>query len=54
MEWESQYLTGEPVAYDQYEFHVAACVLKSFVRELPESLLTESLFTEIMSLQGES
>lgn len=45
---------GEPVAYDQHEYHVAACVLKAFVRELPESLLSESIFSEIVSLEGET
>lgn len=46
------YNFGQPVAYDQYEYHVAASVLKAFVRELPESLLTETIFNEMMSLQA--
>lgn len=47
------YNQGEPVAYDQFECHVAASVLKAFLRELPESLLPDAIFNEIMSLQGE-
>jgi hypothetical protein len=46
------YNQGEPVAYDQYEYHVAACILKAFLRELPESLLPDVIFNEIVSLQG--
>lgn len=46
------YNHGQPVAYDQYEFHVAACVLKAFFSELPESLLPESLFDEMATLQA--
>jgi hypothetical protein len=46
------YNQGEPVAYDQNDFHVAACVIKAFVRELPESLLCDSIFNELMSVQA--
>jgi hypothetical protein len=46
------YNQGEPVAYDQGDFHVAACVIKAFVRELPESLLSDSIFDEMMSIQA--
>jgi hypothetical protein len=46
------FFKGQPVAYDQYEVHVAACVLKAFFRELPESLLSESIFNELMALAG--
>jgi hypothetical protein len=45
------YNLGEPVAYDQGDYHVAACVVKAFVRELPESLLSDSIFNEMMSIQ---
>jgi len=45
------YNTGQPVAYEDHEVHVAACVLKAFYRELPESLLPETIFNELMSLQ---
>lgn len=48
----SLYNEGQPVAYDQWEYHVAACVLKAFFRELPESLLPDSIFNEMMSLQA--
>lgn len=46
------YNHGQPVAYDQHEVHVAACVLKAFFSELPESLLPESLFDEMATLQA--
>ena len=46
------YNQGEPVAYDNGEIHVAACVLKAFFRELPDSLLPDSIFNELMSLQA--
>jgi hypothetical protein len=49
---QSLYDQGLPVAYDTNEFHVAACILKAFFRELPESLLSETIFNEMMSLQG--
>ena len=45
-------LKGQPVAYDQNEVHTAACVLKAFFGDLPESLLPESLFDEIVTLEG--
>lgn len=40
------------MAYDTHEVHVAACVLKAFFGDLPESLITESLFDEMATLQG--
>lgn len=46
------YNHGQPVAYDQHEVHVAACVLKAFYSELPEALLPESLFNEMAALQA--
>lgn len=49
---QSLYDQGLPVAYDTNEFHVAACILKAFFRELPESLLSETIFNEMMSLQA--
>jgi hypothetical protein len=51
-EIQNLYNQGLPAAYDQYEVHVAACVFKSFFRELPESLLSENNVKEIMSLHG--
>ena len=45
------YNLGEPVAYDHHDYHVAACVIKAFVRELPESLLCDSIFNEMVSIQ---
>lgn len=46
------YNHGQPVAYDQHEVHVAACVLKAFFSELPESLIPEALFDEMATLQA--
>jgi len=46
------YNHGQPVAYDQNEVHTAACVLKAFFGDLPESLLPESLFDEIVTLEA--
>jgi hypothetical protein len=46
------YNQGQPVAYDQWEYHVAACVLKAFFRELPDSLLPDTIFNEIISLKA--
>ncbi|CAF0917889.1 unnamed protein product [Brachionus calyciflorus] len=50
-EIQNLYNYGQPVAYHTYEFHVAASILKAFVRELPESLLTDTIFNEMMSMQ---
>ena len=46
------YNLGQPVAYEDHEVHVAACVLKAFYRELPQSLLPETIFNELVTLQG--
>ncbi|RNA02234.1 rho GTPase-activating 8 [Brachionus plicatilis] len=51
-EIQNLYNYGQPVAYHTYEYHVAASVIKAFVRELPESLLTDTIFSEMMSLQA--
>lgn len=51
-EIQNLYNMGQPVAYADHEVHVAACVLKAFFRELPESLLPEIIFNEVMSLQA--
>ena len=50
-EIQNLYNMGQPVAYD-HEVHVAACVLKAFYRELPQSLLPETIFNELITLQG--
>lgn len=46
------YNLGQPVAYEDHEVHVAACVLKAFFRELPQSLLPELIFNELITLQA--
>lgn len=45
---------GKPVNFDLYEdVHVAAVVLKTFLRELPEPLLTFRTYGRIQELLGE-
>jgi hypothetical protein len=40
------------VAYDDNDIHVAASVLKAYFRSLPESLIPENIFNEIIGLRG--
>ena len=46
------YNQGQPVAYDTHEVHVAACVFKAFFGELKDSLIPETLFDEMATLQA--
>lgn len=42
---------GKPVNYEEYEdVHVAAVILKTFLRELPEPLLTFALYGQILDI----
>lgn len=43
---------GQQITLDNTDSHVSACLLKMFLRELNEPLLTFELYNEIMSLQG--
>lgn len=44
-------LPGKPVNFDLYEdVHVAAVVLKTFLRELPEPLLTFRAYSRVQEL----
>lgn len=45
---------GKAVSFDLYEdVHVAAVVLKTFLRELPEPLLTFRAYSRVQELLGE-
>lgn len=44
---------GQAVDLNTYDdFHLAAVLLKAFLRELPEPLLTYALFEHILGIQG--
>lgn len=44
---------GKPVCFDDYgDIHVPAVILKTFLRELEEPILTFELYDEIMTFQG--
>ncbi|XP_030641436.1 rho GTPase-activating protein 8-like [Chanos chanos] len=45
------YNQGKPVSFEQYaDIHVPAVILKTFLRELPEPLLTFALYDQILEL----
>lgn len=46
--------TGKPVNFDLYEnVHVPAVILKTFLREMPEPLLTFGLYSQVQDLLSE-
>lgn len=46
--------SGKPVSFEQYsDVHVPAVILKTFLRELPEPLLTFTLYNHIQDLTSE-
>ena len=45
-------LKGKEVKLDNYDAHISAGLLKLFLRELAEPILTYELYDEIMTLQG--
>ncbi|MGH0169791.1 UNVERIFIED_CONTAM: hypothetical protein FKN15_017798 [Acipenser sinensis] len=48
------YNLGKPVNYDDYDdIHVPAVILKTFLRELPEPLLTYDLYEQVHSITSE-
>ncbi|CAM9718631.1 unnamed protein product [Lampetra fluviatilis] len=52
-ETQERYNRGQPVDFQALgDVHLAAVILKTFLRELPEPLLTFSLFPYIISVQG--
>jgi len=47
------YEIGQPVVFEQYgDVHLAACVLKTFLRDLSEPLMTYRLYPELLGLSG--
>ncbi len=46
------YNQGQTIQLDCYDAHISAGLLKLFLRELTEPILTFDLYDEIMSLQG--
>lgn len=52
-EVQQKYNMGVPVDFQQYEdVHLPAVILKTFLRELPEPLLTFGLYSHIVSFQS--
>ncbi|CAF1255675.1 unnamed protein product [Rotaria magnacalcarata] len=50
---QEKYNAGETVVFQQYaDVHLAACVLKTFLRDLTEPLLTYHLYPEIIGLSA--
>ncbi len=47
--------SGKPVNFDEYaDVHVPAVILKTFLRELPEPLLTFRVYSHVQELLSES
>ncbi|KAM9705230.1 rho GTPase-activating protein 8-like [Menidia menidia] len=47
------YNLGKPVDFEEYQdVHVAAVILKTFLRELPEPLLTYRLYSQVLDILG--
>ncbi|CAM5121533.1 unnamed protein product [Eretmochelys imbricata] len=52
-EVQQKYNMGIPMDFQQYEdIHLAAVILKTFLRELPEPLLTFSLYNHVVNFQN--
>ncbi|KAK1161788.1 hypothetical protein AOXY_G19429 [Acipenser oxyrinchus oxyrinchus] len=52
-EIQNKYNTGVPVMFHQYEdVHLPAVILKTFLRELPEPLLTFQLYNDIVNFHN--
>jgi len=50
---QEKYNEGQPVIFEQYgDVHLAACVLKTFLRDLSEPLMTYRLYPELIGLSG--
>ncbi|XP_035758795.1 rho GTPase-activating protein 1 isoform X3 [Egretta garzetta] len=53
-EVQQKYNMGVPVDFQQYEdVHLPAVILKTFLRELPEPLLTFALYSHVVTFQSE-
>lgn len=47
--------SGKPVNFDEYaDVHVPAVILKTFLRELPEPLLTFRVYSQVQEILSES
>ncbi|NXX74648.1 RHG01 protein, partial [Urocolius indicus] len=52
-EVQQKYNMGEPVDFQQYDdIHLPAVILKTFLRELPEPLLTFNLYNHVVNFQS--
>lgn len=52
-DWEGEFRLGQSVSFEQYgDIHLAACVLKTFLRDLSEPLMTYRLYPELLTLSG--
>ncbi|UJR10182.1 hypothetical protein I4U23_014397 [Adineta vaga] len=50
---QERYNDGQSIAFQQYgDVHLAACVLKTFLRNLPEPLMTYHLYPELLGLSA--
>jgi len=50
---QEKYNQDQPVNFEQYgDVHLAACVLKTFLRDLSEPLMTYRLYPELLGLSG--
>ncbi|CAF5180190.1 unnamed protein product, partial [Rotaria magnacalcarata] len=50
---QTKYNEGQPVVFEQYgDVHLAACILKTFLRDLSEPLMTYRLYPELLGLSG--
>ncbi|CAF0754260.1 unnamed protein product, partial [Rotaria sp. Silwood1] len=50
---QQKYNEGQPVIFEQYgDVHLAACVLKTFLRDLSEPLMTYRLYPELLGLSA--
>jgi hypothetical protein len=50
---QEKYNQGQPVVFEQYgDVHLAACVLKTFLRDLSEPIMTCRLYPELLGLSG--
>jgi len=50
---QEKYNQGQSVVFQQYgDVHLAACILKTFLRDLAEPLMTYRLYPELLGLSG--
>lgn len=51
-ELQSKINNGEQIVFEDGDVHIAAVILKTFLRELEEPLLTFDLFDQVVKFQG--